>query len=57
MGIGLVLTIRWPSSPRINKRQPIAGVLNAANDWGCRNDPETKPPPISVPPQYSMIGL
>lgn len=35
----------------------MTAVLKAAKDWGCNNDPETKEPPISVPPQYSIIGL
>ncbi|PHT73472.1 hypothetical protein T459_24257 [Capsicum annuum] len=35
----------------------MTGVLKAAKDWGCNIDPETKEPPISVPPQYSIIGL
>lgn len=53
----MVLTKGFPSLPRIKRLHPIAGVLKAARAWGCSKEPETNPPPISVPPQYSMIGL
>nr|GMC60227.1 hypothetical protein T459_24257 [Ipomoea batatas]GMC73834.1 hypothetical protein T459_24257 [Ipomoea batatas]GME01473.1 hypothetical protein T459_24257 [Ipomoea batatas] len=41
----------------MKRLQPIAAVLNAAKAWGCNSEPVTKPPPISVPPQYSITGL
>ena len=33
-----------------------AGVVNVAGDAACTTVPVTCPPPISVPPRYSMIG-
>eukprot|EP00958_Prasinococcus_capsulatus_P008608 scaffold845_cov364-Prasinococcus_capsulatus_cf.AAC.18 len=36
---------------------PRVGVLKADAACGCTTLPARNPPPISVPPQYSMIGL
>ena len=39
------------------RREPMLGVLKWEGAWGCTMVPVRKPPPISVPPQYSITGL
>lgn len=36
---------------------PRVGVVKVEGLWGWKRLPDRKPPPISVPPQYSMTGL
>ena len=53
--------LKWllcrPSAPTSStSRVPKVGVLNVDAACGCNTVPDRKPPPISVPPQYSITG-
>ena len=48
-------TVTWGTSPQ--DTAPIDGVVNVDGAHGCSIVPVRKPPPISVPPQYSITGL
>src|SRR5579862_3547753 len=47
----------FPSSSKIKKCMPMAGVVKAAGASGVSKVQVIYAPAISVPPQYSMTGL